>query len=342
MRRVARIVPLPAGRLLISGLLAAGLMMGVARPGHAGAPAGAASGKTAADAAVARVNGRPILRRDFDLAVQLQFQGRRANVLLAELQTVRTRVLEGMIDNELLYQDAGRSRQNIPDADVDVEIARIRGVLSAPGDLDTLLRTFATSEADFRSQVRRTLVVTRHVEREIAGKSEVSDEDVRRYYDQNPAEMARRERVRVSQILVRVPGETAAARATAREKIEAILKEIRDGRDFADAARRFSEGAEASQGGDIGWIVRGGGTPVIERAALVLGIGEISDVVETRLGLHLLKATDRQPEGVVPFDEAREAIRARLVARDREQKIEKYVERLKERATVERLEGAAP
>jgi peptidyl-prolyl cis-trans isomerase C len=301
------------------------------------APA-AETGKTSGEDAVARVNGRPILRRDFDLAVQLQFQGRRAGVPLAELRATRAKVLEGLIDSELLYQEAMQSRHAIPESDIDAELARIRAALPAPGDLESLLKAYGTSDSDFRAQVRRSLIVLRHVDREIVGSIAVSDEEVRRYYDQNPAEMLRHERVRVSQILARVAAESGAARAAAREKIEAVLKELRGGREFADAARRYSEGAEAGSGGDIGWIARGGGMPVIERAAFALGVGEVSDVVETRIGFHLLKVVDRQPEGPAPFEEAREPIRARLVARGREQKVQQRLERLKERARIERLE----
>jgi len=342
LRRAAGDAGQPAARPLTLALLAAGLAAAIAVPAVVTGAAAAEPGKTPGDAPVARVNGRAILRRDFDLAVQLQFQGRRANVALTELRGVRAKVLEGLIDNELLYQEASRSRHEVPDGDIDAELARIRAALPAPGDLDRLLGTYGTSAGEFRAQVRRTLVVTRHVDREIAGSITVSNEDVRRYYDQNPAEMVRRERVRVSQIVVRVAGESGSARAVAREKIEAILKDIRGGREFADAARRYSEGAEAAQGGDIGWVVRGGGIPLIERAAFVLGAGEISDVVETRVGFHLLKATDRQAEGPVPFEEAREAIRARLTAREREQKIHKHLEGLKDRASIERLESGAP
>jgi peptidyl-prolyl cis-trans isomerase C len=330
--------PRPTLRTAWGTLPALIALLAFALPARAADPAGGAAG----DAVVARVNGKPILRRDFDLAVQLRFQGRRAGVPLSELKAVRDKALEGLIDNELLYQEASRSRHPIAESEIDAEIVRLRAALPAPGDLDTLLQTYGTGEADFRAQVRRTLVVTRHVDWEIAGRIEVGDEEVRRYYDQNPAEMVRRERVRVSQILARVATESPVARAAAREKIEAILKELRGGREFADAARRFSEGAEAAQGGDLGWVVRGGGTPVIERAAFALDVGETSDIVETRVGFHLLKVTGRQPEGPVPIDEAREPIRARLAAREREQKIQKHLESLKEKAKIERLQPSAP
>jgi len=93
-------------------------------------PAGTGKGKTAAATSgtdvMARVNGHPILRRDFDLAVQLQFRGRRNPVGLKELQALRDQVLEGLIDNELLYQKAVKSEAPVSDGDVEAEFQKIR------------------------------------------------------------------------------------------------------------------------------------------------------------------------------------------------------------------------
>src|SRR5438093_2399190 len=117
----------------------------------------------------------------------------------------------------------------------------------------------------------RTLVVTRCVDREIIVDLKIADEDVRRYYDQNPAEMNRREAVHLAQILVHVaPDASAEERATARQKIEEILKEMNGGVAFADMARRYSDGTEATRGGDTGWMSRGKGAPAIEQAAFAL------------------------------------------------------------------------
>jgi parvulin-like peptidyl-prolyl isomerase len=148
----------------------------------------------------------------------------------------------------------------------------------------------------------------------------------------------------VRQSLIRAPADSLPARAAARQKIEAILEEIKGGRDFADQARRYSEGPEAARGGDAGWIYGGNGPPPIERAVFRLQPGEISDVVETRLGFHLLRVEERRPEGPVPFDEAKESIRLKVEAREREARIQAYLAGVKEKARIERFleRDAAP
>ena len=304
-----------------------------------GAPGLAAPATQEAPAdAVAHVNGRPILRRDFEAAVQLQFRGRRAGQDgLKDLQAVREKVLERLIENELIFQKASKADAAVPEDQIEAEFKRLKDGFPSEAEFASVLKETGVSEAELKAQLRRTLIVTRFVDREVLAGIEVKDEEVRRYYDQNPAEMVRPEAVRLSQIMVRVPPSASqAARAAARQKIEAILKEIRAGEDFATLARRHSEGPEAASGGDAGLLLKGKGPPAIEKVAFSLEPGTASDIIESRLGLHIIKVASRRPGGPIPFEEAKEAIRARLLARERQARIHTYVDRLKEQAKVER------
>lgn len=288
---------------------------------------------------VARVDGSPISRRDFDLAVQIHFSGRRPGMVgLQELRAARERVLERLIDSELLYQKARSGAAAVPDADLDTEQKRMQERLGSPEQFEQMLRDNGVTEAQFREQLRRSLLVTRFVDRDIAAGVSVSDDEARRYYDQNPNEMKRPESARFSQIMVRVaPEATAAQRAGRRQRIEAILKELRAGEDFAEMARKHSDGREAAQGGDSGVLVRGGGPPPIERAVFSLAPGEVSDIVETRLGFHILKVIERRPDRVLTFEEAKPSIVAKRTGRERDEKIQEYLLGLRDKARIERL-----
>ena len=141
----------------------------------------------------------------------------------------------------------------------------------------------------------------------------------------------------VAQILVRVfPDDPPQARATAREKIEAILKEVKSGGDFADLAHKYSDDRETRGGDGTGWVARGKGPPAIERIAFALQPGQTSDVIESRLGFHILKVLEKRSDGPIPYDQAKKAIRTKLVARERVGKIRAYVDELKEQARIER------
>jgi len=138
------------------------------------------------------------------------------------------------------------------------------------------------------------------------------------------------------------PNAPQPARAEARQKIEEILKELKGGKDFAELARKYSEGPEAARGGDSGYVSRGSAAmPAIERAAFALKPGQTSDILETRRGFHIIKVTGRRPEGPVPFDEVKEAIRAKLLAVARESRIQEYVAGLKVSSRIERTPTGA-
>jgi len=167
---------------------AAGLILWaavLAGPGAAAAPpaakstppAGAGKGKTAAATSgtdvMARVNGHPILRRDFDLAVQLQFRGRRNPVGLKELQALRDQVLEGLIDNELLYQKAAKSEAPVSDGDVEAEFQKMKEGFATADAFSAILKRNGVGEAEFKDQLRRTLLVTRFVDRQVVGEIKI-------------------------------------------------------------------------------------------------------------------------------------------------------------------------
>jgi len=125
-------------------------------------------------------------------------------------------------------------------------------------------------------------------------------------------------------------------RADARAKAEAILAELRSGKEFGELARLHSDGAEAKKGGDSGWVWAGGGAlPPVERAALALQPGQTSDVVESRRGFHIIKATERRPAGMIPFEESRERIVDKLTAERRHDKVRAYVASLRKSARIE-------
>jgi peptidyl-prolyl cis-trans isomerase C len=325
--------PRPARRAAVLGcLLALAAWSGIGR-------AAGRTGQPPADV-VARVNGRPILRRDFDLAVQLSLRRRRGDVSLEDLKTARAAVLDALIDNELLYQQATSGVTVVTDAEVRDEETRMRTGLG-DAELAALLEENGVSGAEFTEQVRRTLLVTRFVNDRVVVGVKIGDDEVRRIYDQNPRDMVRPDAVRISQIMLRVaPDAAPAVRAGVRQKMEAILQELRAGQDFADMARKYSEGPEAARGGDAGFLTRGGGgSPAIEEAAFSLRPGTVSDVLETRMGFHVIEVLEKRAGGPIPFEEAQKSIRARLEAAARDAMLRDYLAGLRQKAPIVKSPG---
>lgn len=147
----------------------------------------------------------------------------------------------------------------------------------------------------------------------LRGQLEVSDQDLRAYYQAHQDQFTREEQVRARHILLLTGNERSEAEA--RAGIEKIKQRIEGGEDFADIAREVSEDpGSAKQGGDLGFFGKGRMTPEFEKAAFGAQVGELVGPVVTPFGVHLIQVTDKRPGGTTPFEEARDAVRNRVVA----------------------------
>jgi len=145
-----------------------------------------------------------------------------------------------------------------------------------------------------------------------SASAQVSDSDIQKHYDQNRDTMfTSPEQRRASHILFKVPpggGDTSGVEARAR----GVLEQIRGGADFAELAKTSSEDSSAPQGGDLGWFGRGRMVPEFENAAFSLPEGQVSDLVKSQFGYHIIKVTGSRPAGARPLDEVKDQIRQQL------------------------------
>jgi peptidyl-prolyl cis-trans isomerase D len=164
------------------------------------------------------------------------------------------------------------------------------------------------------ASVRARYVAYRRSEFESLAKP--SEEQVRAFYQQHLEDrFTDVEQVRARHILVKVdPGADDAAKAKARAEADDLLKQVRAGGDFAALAKAHSMDGSAAKGGDLGFFSRGRMVPAFDAAAFALGPGQVSDVVETPYGFHIIKVEEKKPGGPRPFEAAREQIEKELTA----------------------------
>ncbi len=184
----------------------------------------------------------------------------------------------------------------------------------------------------------RTRYLEYRVER-FAADVEVSDEDVQAYYDVYRERRFRQsEAVKFSQIFIpTAEGASAEDKTAAREQLEGVLKQAREGGDFAELAKQHSQDESAAEGGDMGFVVRGQLVTALDEALFALEEGAISDPVESSLGLHLLKAVERREDKIRELEEVREEIVAALKRERGGARAARAVEEDRERA----LDGVA-
>ena len=148
----------------------------------------------------------------------------------------------------------------------------------------------------------------------------VTDDDLRQYYDQHKNEYTLPERVKAQHILFKTQGKTPEEIEKIKEKARGVLERAKKGEDFGALAKQYSEDATASSGGDLGDFGRGQMVPEFEKVAFSLGVGAISDLVQSQFGIHIIKVNGKQEARERPFEEMKEAVRPIVETRKAEQK----------------------
>lgn len=149
---------------------------------------------------------------------------------------------------------------------------------------------------------------------EFKDKVKITDEEIREYYEDNLASFRVKRQIKARHILFRLPPDaTKEQEKKVRKKAEEVLKEARAGKDFAELAKKYSEGPTKSKGGDLGYFSKGMMVKPFEDAAFKLKKGEISDLVRTRFGYHIIKVEDMRDARTKPLNEVKGQIRDLLV-----------------------------
>jgi peptidyl-prolyl cis-trans isomerase C len=286
---------------------------------------------------VAEVNGQPIRGTFLRAVAESQIQ---AGSVPAEQQAAVYRsMLENLISRELLFQEALARK-------VTADSKAVRQAYDQPRSRFTdeaawkehLARQGFTLDS-FRTEIRTQQTVRALVEAETAKITErdVSDTDARAYYDGHPTEFDAAERLQASHILVTIPANAdPATRERKRAKAQALLDRARKGEDFAKLAREGSEDpATARQGGGLPEFDRTRMVKPFADAAFALKPGDLSALVETQFGYHIIKLHKRSPAEHLAFDAIRERLRGYIVRQRREQAIAGLVQQLHAKAKID-------
>lgn len=247
------------------------------------------------------------------------------------------RVLDDLVGSELLYQSSTAKGFGPTQVEVDSQIAKIRSRFPDPAQFEQVLAAQGMDEEKLREMLRRDLGIGKLVDSELAAEIEVTAEEKQAFYEENSEQMKESEQVRLSHILVGADqNATPEEREQARKKTEGIRARVMAGEDFAALARENSDdpGSKAN-GGELPWISRGDTVPPFEAAAFALSPGEVSAVVETQYGYHVIKLAERKEGGIVPFEQAEPRIEEFLRQQAIQERVRGEIESLRAAGEVE-------
>lgn len=286
---------------------------------------------------VARVNAVPLGSDRLEAALRALLPGEsfHRNVSPERLAALRGQALQRVVDEELQYQEGVRLHLTASDAEVDDAIARIARAYTSRAALDEARRRAGVALADFRREVRRTLTVARAYEHEVTARCQVDAAEAGQFYAENPARFVVPEQLHLQVITFGVdPSGSVRQWAAAKDAANDVLRQLRAGASFEHLAASHSTDPSRSAGGDMGFVHRGSLTDEFERATSALRVGEVSDLVQSLYGYHIVRLAGMKPPERKALAEVVSDIRKDLTTRRCAERNEAWLDALRGRGAI--------
>ena len=295
------------------------------------------------DKIIAVVNDEIITLYDFNTAfepyrknIENTYKGTDKESVMKETKEA---FVQRLIDNILMEQEAKKSGAGIIVKDEEV-MAVLQDVLTKQKiSLQEYLKNLAregNSLESVKKEIRGQMMRARLLRREVKSKILVSDEEIGAYYNKNRQDYEGKETVRVKQLLLLLPpNANETIKAKMKNQALQLHKRVMDGESFDLLALNYSQGPAAAQGGDVGFIGRGTIIPEVEAAAFSLPVGQVSEVIESSVGFHIIQVVDKKGAGLKPLAAVREEIKTKIEDEKLDKKFDEWMASVRAKSHIE-------
>lgn len=290
---------------------------------------------------VARVNGEDIERATFEKQMErtrARFQRAGRQIAPALETRLKENLIRKLVEEELIAQKAKSEQVTLEAAEIDAKLTEHKARFGSDKAFASFLERTQQSEADVKADLEKNLLRDKLFAKLLQGQ-EPTEEDAKKYYEENKDKYKQKEQINAQHILFKTDKNTTDAEK--KKKLEAAKKvfaEAKKGADFAELAKKNSEGPTAQRGGDLGTFSRGRMVKQFEDVAFAAKPGEILGPVETQFGYHVIKVNEKTAEVQRPYDEVKESILTSLKARQKSKATRDLLDKLKTEAKIEVLE----
>jgi peptidyl-prolyl cis-trans isomerase SurA len=249
----------------------------------------------------------------------------------AKIKEARQEFLSKVIDDKLILSEAKRKQVILKDEEVDAMMADVRNKFPSRDAFLSALEEQGMTEKKLWNRFRDQLITQKLVSYEVKSKVSVSPGEVSEYYKAHSEDFKRGDRVKLQQILVRF---TTRSEQEAKALAEDILAKLSAGGSFEELAKAHSEGSEAAEGGQMGWIEKGQLMGEIDEKVFALQAGQTTGAIQSSLGYHIFKVVEREQVSVKPISEVRTQIQDILFKEKLKTRLEDWMKSLKKNAYI--------
>ena len=298
------------------------------------------AGTTASpDDKMAVVNGTVITRKELNREIKIfKDQLARSGNQIPDLQleAIKPKILESLVEQELLLQESRKKGVTVLPEEVEKQFSTVRNRYPTKEEFIEAITRIDLTEGELKKKISKVFAINLFVNNQIIDKITVTDEEAKSYYDSHRDIFKQPAQVKASLILIKLDLYADKEKtAAAEKKIKTIQEKLEAGEDFAELAKQYSEDPSSVKGGDLGYFSRGQTMKSIEDIAFALKPNDVSDAVQTPIGLQIIKVFDKKPEKNPSYEEVKD----RIIVQVRKEKIQKelgqYVNKLKGAAKIE-------
>jgi peptidyl-prolyl cis-trans isomerase SurA len=293
---------------------------------------------------IARVNNEIVTRSDLDKKketaqeeVEEDCRGGKCSPeeQKQRIEDAQKNALKELIDQSLLVQRGKDMGLNVEtDVIKRLDSIRVQNNLSSMEDLEKAVTSHGLNWEDFKDNLRKSILTQKVISQEVGSHVNISKEDVKKYYDEHKAEFIRPEQVALREIEVSTEKKKDSELPDLKKKAETALKRVKDGEDFGEIAKRFSDGSTAKQGGFLGVYKRGELSKELEDTVFKMKKNDLTDVLDTKQGYLVLQVLEHYDEGEQALSKVESEIMDKMYSTRMEPKLKDYLKTLREQSYV--------
>lgn len=293
------------------------------------------------DRVVAVVNDEVITQAELDIFLRPIYEQYSKEYsgpeLVNAVHEVREKILNQMIEDKLVYQEAVAQGIEIKEEDEEKEFQAFKAKMEHPGELDEMLEREGLTMKSLRERLKKQAMVRQLQDREIRSKVIVSPAELEDFFKKNPDQFRTKERVRVKSLTIKKSKEARAKGLTdekAKQTIDLLEQKIKLNRNFDQIVKSFSEDSHAKQEGPGEWIERGAMIESVDEALFKTPVGQQTGVVETPIGYHLFRIEVKEAEKILTFEEVKDQIAGYLFQEKSSARFRDWMEEIKKAAYI--------
>lgn len=283
--------------------------------------------------AVAKVNGELISKKQFEDNLErieqrykqqygMNFsEGKAAKML----PSIKKRLLNQMIQEELLLQKAKKENIEISDEEIKNHLDQVKNSYESEEQFKEQLKKSGLSVEQITKDLKKNMLIEK-LSDQLTEDINITEKEMKDYFQNNKDKFSQSAQIKASHILV-----------DTKKKAEEMKDRLENGADFADLAKKHSTGPSSEKGGNLGFFGKGQMMPAFEKAAFNLEVGEISQPVKTKHGYHIIKVTDQKQAKEPKFEDVKDTIKSSLQDQKKKKMLNDYLKKAREESEIEKL-----